>query len=75
MPIPKKPTKNADEFIVQAKAEVIEKNHMEAKKPKKLLVELDYDIWLNLKMMALKENKTLKDLITEILKKEVSNNK
>ncbi|WP_164930909.1 hypothetical protein [Aquifex aeolicus] len=63
MAIPKKPSKKPEEFIASAKI----KEGEEKPQVKKLLIELPYDVWFSLKMRALKEGKTLKDLITEIL--------
>ncbi len=67
MGLPKKPG-NVDEFIKSAKAELEEKKE-EQRKPKKFLIELPYDLWKKLKLMALEEGKPLKDLILEILEK------
>lgn len=69
MSIPKKPIKNEDTFISGAKLE--EKNDMETKnqnKSKKLLIEIEYDLWKRLKIKALQNGITLKDLIVNILK-------
>ncbi len=43
-------------------------NPYEAPKVKKFLIELPYDLWKELKMKALAEDKTLKDLILDALK-------
>lgn len=70
MAIPKKPAKNPENFIMEAKADTVSISKEESKKPKKFLIEMDYELWLSLKMMALKQNKPLKDLIVDILKQE-----
>ena len=79
MSIPKKPIKDVDEFIKTAKVE--EKVDDSSPKTesttktggvKKFLIELPYDLWMKLKMRAVQEGKTLKDLILEILE---NNNK
>lgn len=72
MAIPRKPTKNVDEFIstakVKEKQQGNESSSYEAPKVKKLLIELPYDLWKALKMKALTEDKSLKDIILDSLK-------
>lgn len=72
MSLPKKPSRKPEDFIMEAKVESIYKEEQDLKKTKKFLIEMDYDLWFNLKMMALKENKPLKDLIIDILRKSIS---
>lgn len=68
MALPKKP-KDVEEFIKSAKAdkEAGEKEIKELPKAKKFLIELPYDLWMKLKLRAVRENKPLKDIILEIL--------
>ncbi|RUM31021.1 MAG: hypothetical protein DSY42_03490 [Aquifex sp.] len=72
MPIPRKPVRDVDEFIKTAKVEEREVSkeaqEPQARKVKKFLIELPYDLWMELKMRAVKEGKSLKDLILDILK-------
>lgn len=70
MPLPKKPEKNIENFIMEAKGEITN-TETDEKKTKKFLIEMEYELWFSLKMMALKQDKHLKDLIIEILKKEI----
>ncbi|GAB6064921.1 hypothetical protein JCM9492_00130 [Aquifex pyrophilus] len=73
MGIPRKPLKDADEFIKTAKAEDKENQQgKEVPKVKKFLIELPYDLWMKLKMKAIQEGKPLKDVILEILTKEAN---
>ena len=66
MAIPKKPSKDVEDFIRTAKVEErIERQ--EQPKVKKFLIELPYELWLELKMEALKQGKPLKTVILEIL--------
>ena len=59
MPIPRKPVKDVEEFIKTAKAEGTEKSKSDtgAERPqiKKFLLELPYELWMELKMRAVRE--------------------
>jgi len=73
MAIPRKPLKNADEFIKTAKVEEkadVEGKDVNAEVPrvKKFLIELPYDLWMELKMRAVREGRPLKDVILDILR-------
>ncbi|MFH7836224.1 MAG: hypothetical protein QXL51_06480 [Candidatus Aenigmatarchaeota archaeon] len=70
MSIPKKPEKKIENFIMEAKDEMIS-DELENKKTKKFLIEMEYELWFKLKMIALQQNKRLKDLIIEVLKKGI----
>ncbi|MCW1294340.1 MAG: hypothetical protein QXV17_14455 [Candidatus Micrarchaeaceae archaeon] len=73
MSIPKKPEKKIENFIMEAKDEMIS-DELENKKTKKFLIEMEYELWFKLKMIALQQNKRLKDLIIEVLKKGIEKN-
>ena len=73
MSIPKKPEKKIENFIMEAKDEMIS-DELENKKTKKFLIEMEYELWFKLKMIALQQNKRLKDLIIEVLKKGTEKN-
>ena len=72
MAIPRKPVKDVEEFIktakVEEKTEIKEGSISEAPKVKKFLIELPYDLWMKLKMKAVREGRPLKDVILDILK-------
>jgi len=68
MAIPRKPIKDAEEFIKTAKVEEKSKNDREIPQVKKFLIELPYDLWKKLKVRAVNEGKPLKDVILDILK-------
>lgn len=70
MSIPKKPLNQPDKFIAGAAGESRPENPVE-KPTKKLLIEVDYELWRALKFKALQENKKLKDLLVEILRESV----
>lgn len=75
MPIPRKPLKDVDEFIKTAKAEGSEKSKSDTEKErpqtKKFLLELPYELWMELKMRAVREGRPLKDVMLDILKEGV----
>ena len=68
MALPKKP-KDVEDFIKDAKAdkEVDKDNLQEHPKAKKFLIEMPYDLWMKLKLRAVREDKSLKQIILEIL--------
>ena len=66
--IPRKPVKDVEEFIKTAKVEEKPEKREEIPKVKKFLIELPYDLWMKLKMKAVREGKPLKDVILDILK-------
>ena len=72
MAIPRKPVKDVEEFIktakVEEKPERKEEKVQSTSKIKKFLIELPYDLWMELKMKAIKEERPLKDVILDILK-------
>jgi len=72
MAIPRKPVKDVEEFIktakVEEKPEKKEEGIQSTPKVKKFLIELPYDLWIELKMKAIKEGRPLKDVILDILK-------
>lgn len=72
MAIPRKPVKDVEEFIKTAKVEEKpgrkEEDVQSTPKVKKFLIELPYDLWMELKMKAIKEGRPLKDVILDILK-------
>ena len=74
MAIPKKPIKDVEKFIEGARAEESNKEKREVvlqyeikSKPKKFLLELPYDLWKKLKIMAAQRDIPLKEFILEIL--------
>lgn len=68
MALPKKP-KDVEDFIKDAKADkkVDKDNLQEYPKAKKFLIEMPYDLWMKLKLRAVREDKSLKQIILEIL--------
>lgn len=69
MAIPRKPVKDMEGFIKSAKAEEIKPTEKtDLPKVKKFLIELPYNLWMELKMKAVREGRPLKDVILDILK-------
>jgi len=75
MPIPRKPVRDVEEFIKTAKAEETKESkgdsERERPKTKKFLLELPYELWMELKMRAVREGRPLKDVMLDILKEGV----
>jgi hypothetical protein len=74
MAIPRKPVKDVEEFIKTAKVEekpAKVQSSQSVPRVKKFLIELPYDLWMKLKMRAVQEGRPLKDVILDILEKEV----
>jgi len=73
MALPKKP-EDVDDFIKGAKAEKGIENEItqESSKTKKFLIELPYNLWMKLKLKAVQEDKSLKQVILEILEKHAN---